>query len=158
VVMSAKQRTQMKENNDRLAREKDDLAALKELRDTIHKKASEALWVLMSPGGVPKDDKYSKRATSEKAQRPAASDFRHSEDYMVVTIHGQEFRLTSVQAQVIELLHQAYEKGQPDLGSALILEKIERKSSRLRDIFRSRPSAWKALVRITGRGLVRLNL
>ena len=85
--------------------------------------------------------------------------FKHSEDYSSVSLNGKPFTLTPRQAQVIQLLHAAYENGTPEIGSQFILEKIETPNSRLRDTFRSNLDAWKTLVKAgTKRGTVRLNI
>jgi hypothetical protein len=56
-------------------------------------------------------------------------------------------------------LHLAYKSGRPNVPIREILEKLERETSRLRDIFRSRPGAFEALVKHVrpGRGVCRLN-
>lgn len=84
--------------------------------------------------------------------------FKHSDDYRWVRIRGQEYRLTSMQAQVIGVLHKAWVEGKPELGMDSILAELDARSSRLRDIFRSRPGSYKKLVKRTGPGVVRLNL
>lgn len=84
--------------------------------------------------------------------------FRNSDDYRWVSIRGHEYRLTSMQAQVIQILHKRYLDSKPELGVDRILAEIEARSSRLRDIFRSRPGAWSNLVKKTSRGVVRLNI
>lgn len=85
--------------------------------------------------------------------------FTHSTDYRSVTRYGATFSLTPRQAQVIQILHEAYEGGNPDIGGAAILEQLGTQNSRLRDTFRSNLEAWKALVR-PGRtkGSYKLNL
>ena len=63
-----------------------------------------------------------------------------------------------MQAQVIQILHKAYVEGKPELGVDRILTDVDARSSRLRDIFRSRPGSWDNLVKKTSRGVVRLNI
>lgn len=94
----------------------------------------------------------------EGAQSAPASDFQHTEDYRWVSINGQEFRLTSMQAEIVELLHKGHLDGKPEVGVNSILTRIGSSSSRLRDIFRSRPGYMEALIKTTTRGIVRLNL
>jgi hypothetical protein len=85
--------------------------------------------------------------------------FTHSDDYRSVTLRGVRISLTSKQAQVIQILHKAYESGNPEVGNATVLEKLETGSSRLRDTFRSNPKAWAVLVRQGGtKGSYRLNI
>ena len=85
-------------------------------------------------------------------------DFTHSEDFRSVCIMGQGFTLTPAQAKIIELLHEAWENGNPDLGHAFILVKLESTSKRLRDLFQSNRGAWKALIISKKKGTARLNL
>ena len=84
--------------------------------------------------------------------------FTQSDDCRTVCLRGQPFVLTAMQGAAIKVLDEARLKGTPDVATDYLLEKIGARSSRLRDIFRSRPRAWKALVKRTGVGLVKLNL
>jgi len=90
---------------------------------------------------------------------PPTTDFKHSTDFRSVTLNGKLYTLTSKQAQVIEMLYEAYEHGTPELGQAYILEQLGERSTRLRDTFKRNPDAWRALV-VSGarRGSFRLNL
>jgi hypothetical protein len=108
------------------------------------------------PSAIAEATAETKAGTTNPAMPPGG--FEHSEDYTSVIIRGEPFTLTSRQAQVIEILHEEYTRGTPDVGTAFILEKINCKTSRLRDIFRSRPAARKALVKSFSKGTVRLNL
>jgi len=85
----------------------------------------------------------------QKNPRTATNTFKHSGDYRWVRIRKQQYRLTSMQAQVIGILHKAYIEDKPELGMDSILTEIDARSSRLRDIFRSRPGSWRDLVRKT---------
>jgi hypothetical protein len=85
--------------------------------------------------------------------------FKHSEDYCTVSRGGEPFSLTSRQAQMIQILHRAYQDGKPDVAIASILEQLETKNGRWQDTFRSRPGAKKALIKSgMRRGTLRLNL
>jgi hypothetical protein len=99
-----------------------------------------------------------KYARAGETQDPTASDFWHSDDYRQVKLRGQEFYLTSRQAQIIEYLHKAHQKGEPEVSTHHLMSDIGIESSRLRDSFRSRPVERKALLLSTRRGFVRLNL
>ena len=60
---------------------------------------------------------------------------------------------------MVQMLHEAHEKGTPSVSLALILEQLEKKSSRWQDTFKSNPQAKKALVKSGARkGTLRLNL
>jgi hypothetical protein len=83
----------------------------------------------------------------------------HSEGYTSVTKPGgQHFTLTKEQGRVIERFDKAWMSGNPDLSASSILSMLERETSRLQDIFRSSPGAWKALIKRTRKGVYRLNL
>jgi hypothetical protein len=84
--------------------------------------------------------------------------FTHSDDYRSVVIRGQNFTLTSRQAQVIQILDENRDNGHPDLSQDYILERLGTANSRLRDTFKTNRDAWKALVRPgSTKGTVRLN-
>jgi len=98
------------------------------------------------------------KRNKQKEARATAGAFMHSNDYRWVRVRGREYRLTSMQAQVIQLLHKAHLEGKPEIGVHHILVEIDARSSRLRDIFRSRPGSLSNLVEKTGRGIVCLNI
>jgi hypothetical protein len=86
------------------------------------------------------------------------STFRHSPDYRSVILCGKQFSLTPQQAQVVEILHEAYENGTPEVGQAYLLEQVATPSSRLRDTFKG-SSAWgELIIPGTTQGSFRLNL
>lgn len=92
-------------------------------------------------------------------KRGLADQFTHSPDYRTVSVRGETFSLTSRQAQVMEILHKAYEGGNPDVAIHHILEALETKASRWQDTFKSNPRAKKALL-VGGarKGTLRLKL
>ena len=97
------------------------------------------------------------RNSTEPKKEP--SGFTHSDDYRSVTLRGETHLLTAQQAHVIQILHEAYKNGTPEVGTASVLEKVDTTNSRLRDTFKSNPPAWKVLVvRGKRRGTLRLNL
>jgi hypothetical protein len=87
------------------------------------------------------------------------SGFTHSPDFHSVSLSGEQFSLTSKQAQVVQILFEAYQNGTPEVGQAYILEELGSASGRLQDSFRSRKEAWGKLI-IPGKtkGTYRLNL
>lgn len=96
---------------------------------------------------------------SKDSASPAQREFTHSPDYRSVTLRGEMHKLTSQQAQMIEILHRAHKDGNSDVSIAHILERLERASSRWHDTFKSNPNAKKALVKSGARrGTLRLNL
>jgi hypothetical protein len=101
--------------------------------------------------------------TSGALPRPesdaSTSQFTHSDDYTSLTMpDGRSFTLTKEQARAIGMLHKAWTSGNVGVSGRSILEALGRETSRLQDIFRSTPGAWKALVKSTRRGIYRLNL
>ena len=96
---------------------------------------------------------------SANATEDSARPFNHSTDYRTVTVRGEKHALTAQQAPMIQILHEAYENGNSDVSIAYILERLEKKSSRWQDTFKSNPKARKALIRSGERkGTLRLNL
>lgn len=105
------------------------------------------------------DRRGSKGSQSNKAIRTEGEGFTHSEDYRSVSLHGHRYTLTSQQAQMIQILDQAREDGNPDVSIANILEKLEKSSGRWQDTFKGNLEAKKALIRTGERkGTLRLNL
>ena len=97
-------------------------------------------------------------ATLKKTKEPlkSSSEFRHSPDYATVVRHGKQFTLTPQQAQIIQILHEAFKNGTPSLKPDYILEKIEG-GTRLLDSFKSNKAAYESLI-AKGERTVRLNL
>src|SRR5262245_12844380 len=62
--------------------------------------------------------------------------FHHSGDFRSVSLDSRPYSLTSKQAQVIQMLHEAYEQGTPEIGQHSILEALGG-GGRLRDVFKS---------------------
>jgi hypothetical protein len=92
-------------------------------------------------------------------QHTMSSLLTHSEDYRTVNLRGETYALTSQQAQMIQILHEAHKNGKPDVSIALVLEQLEKESSRWQDTFKSNPIARKALIKAGIRkGTLRLNL
>jgi hypothetical protein len=91
--------------------------------------------------------------------RTKGEEFTHSPDFRSINKDGKPFLLTSKQAQVIQMLYDAHKEGLPGLGKDRILEDVSG-GSRLRDIFKSNPEAFKVLIKISEkrRGIYRLNI
>jgi hypothetical protein len=88
----------------------------------------------------------------------AGSEFRHSPDYRSVHFNGTLYTLTSLQAQVVQLLHEQYLNGTPELGKDYILEELGSTSNRLRDVFQCCKN-WKEII-VPGKrkGTYRINI
>jgi hypothetical protein len=85
--------------------------------------------------------------------------FEHSPDYRSIKLDGIPYSLTGMQAQVVQILHNAWNNGTLELSQAYILEKMGSKSSKLKDIFRSRRDDMvKIVVKGNTKGSYRLNI
>jgi len=82
--------------------------------------------------------------------------FSHSDDYISIVFHKKQYVLTPLQAKVVEILHQNYERGTPDVQHAYVLEKIDYAGKRLRDIFK-KSELWGTLIVSVRKGVCRLN-
>jgi hypothetical protein len=106
------------------------------------------------------------RRLSQVSLKPESApilEFTHSEDYRAVTKRNKTYDLTSRQAQMIQILHEAYENGRPNVAIDMIMVKLagdnRSDSNRWQDTFRSRPEAKRALVKSgVGKGTLRLNI
>ena len=84
--------------------------------------------------------------------------FRHSVDFRSAVWNGQRYSFTPQQAQVVEMLLDAYLNDTPDLGQGYLLDRIGTTASELRFTFRDN-AAWGTLVVNGGtRGAFRLAL
>ena len=74
-------------------------------------------------------------------------------------VRGEEFTLTTRQADFIAILHRAHQTGDPWVHKLHLFNKLEVGAStiRPRDIFKSRQKAWKILVRNDRKGKYCLN-
>ena len=86
--------------------------------------------------------------------------FTRSPDYRSVNLRGRQYFLRPLRAQVVEILHENYLQGTPDVGQHTLIVLINREYvyERLRDIFRD-SDAWGELI-VTGKtkGTFRLNI
>jgi hypothetical protein len=95
---------------------------------------------------------------SRGAQRSEASRFEHSKDYRSVRDDtGELHQLTALQAAVVRVLDEAQDKAGGWVDEGWLMVEIGSQSSKVRDIFRSRPRALKALIE-KKRSMVRLKL
>jgi hypothetical protein len=96
----------------------------------------------------PRLSRKSTKASDSAAARKSPQDlpFAHSYDYRTVTVRGKTYRLTSQQAQMINILHEAHKNGTPELSIAGILEQLEKKSSRWQDTWKTNKRARIALI------------
>jgi hypothetical protein len=98
---------------------------------------------------------------TDEAEEPPI--FVHSENYDSITFNGQSYTLQERQAAVMKLLHEALKKGHPAVPGRKILSLPGcAEVSTVRDIFKSRPQLWGALIVSCedigeGRGFYRLS-
>lgn len=91
-------------------------------------------------------------------QNKFADVFTHSDDFRIVCLRGQNFPLTSKQADAVEFLFNLHQSGISEAHLQRITRAAEC-SERLRDLFRSSPDAWGTLiVKGTRSGFYRLNI
>jgi hypothetical protein len=97
--------------------------------------------------------------TSNDFVSPAQIEFRHSPDYRSVTHRGKQHSLTPRQAQMIQILHEAYQNWTPEVSIHAILEQLGTSASRWQDTFKGNPDAREALItKGKSKGTLRLNL
>jgi hypothetical protein len=114
-------------------------------RRTARRKPQE----IVIEASMPKDPEPPPSARYTAPQRG----FEHDEDYYRVrSVSGQEFYLTVGQAGVIKFMHKAH--GWVKREDTLHI--IDCSSLSVREVFRSTPGAYKALIEAGRRGLVRL--
>ena len=76
------------------------------------------------------------KARQGSASSPKLQEFTHSLDYRSVTVRGKTYSLTPRQAHMVEQLHEAYESGNPEISSDLILVELGGSNERWQDIFK----------------------
>jgi len=120
--------------------------------------AQNAVWEV-APRPTPQPAIETSEEDTQMAGNPG--EFRHSLDYRsVVAVDGRTFVLSPKQAEVISMLHQAFENGTPEVSNALVINEIfpNSKERKLKRLFRNN-AAFGALIEIgAGRGLVRLKV
>jgi 7-cyano-7-deazaguanine synthase in queuosine biosynthesis len=95
------------------------------------------------------------------AVSPAESpngEFRAAPGFRSVWWRGEQFTFGSKQAQAVELLFEAHQRGTPDIGQDHILVEVESKAGRLRDLFKNHPAWNRLIIRGEGKGIFRLNI
>jgi hypothetical protein len=104
---------------------------------------------------------YEKRHPLPTCVNAPPESLKHSPDFRSVWKNGKGHSLTSKQAQVIAELWESQQNGTPEVSQEYLLEMIYKdtyvQTARLRDIFRTRPDAWKSLIEPgKSKGTVRL--
>jgi hypothetical protein len=87
-------------------------------------------------------------------------DLRYSPCFRSVQLDGELFSLTSPQSELIKILYCNWAQGTPDVSTAYLLESLSDQgfaAARLRDLFQTNRSAFRALIRPgRRRGTIRL--
>jgi hypothetical protein len=90
---------------------------------------------------------------------PEAKTFIHSPDYRSCRYKEDLYLFTTKQARAVQILHQNYEQGTPDVGIQYILEEIGAKDkTKIQNVFRDHPAWRKLIVLGQTKGTIRLNL
>lgn len=84
--------------------------------------------------------------------------FRHSDDYRIVYLWGEEYELTYLQSIAIRTLHVAYKNNIFKLSFKDILHKypVNQVPDRLSDVFKGNQRAWKELITYKKNGIYSL--
>jgi hypothetical protein len=97
---------------------------------------------------------FAARQTTAEAHAPASS-FQASADYHDVVCSGHRFRMGAIQAQVVRVLHEAAQSGEPWQSGKTILAMAGSRSLKMADVFKSQ-THWRNLIESNGRGAYRL--
>jgi hypothetical protein len=99
------------------------------------------------------------RTNNQICEKSNVKVFTHSPDYRTVKLGENILALTTREAQLIEILHDYYKRGTPEVGAEHILDRIA-SGKRVRDIFATkRRHIFRELVRPgQQKGTFRLNL
>jgi hypothetical protein len=93
----------------------------------------------------------------EKQEDDVCTCFTHSNRYQIVELDGTQFILGSIQARVVEKLHQASRTENPWIHGKILLYEAGSTGQRLRDVFKSQKQ-WRILIESDGKGYYRLNM
>lgn len=69
----------------------------------------------------------------------------HSDDFRTVSTGKREWHFTFLQSRIVEWLIGALQRRTPELSQSALLEDLDIKSTRLRDLFKT-SAAWKTLI------------
>ncbi|PIR33666.1 MAG: hypothetical protein COV36_02320 [Alphaproteobacteria bacterium CG11_big_fil_rev_8_21_14_0_20_44_7] len=94
------------------------------------------------------DPYYSRKRTNGRR-------FVYSNHYRHVVYEDENFHLGTIQAKVIERLHNASQNGEPWIYGKVLLHDAGSQCNRMRDVFKSQPE-WRNLIESDGKGHYRL--
>jgi hypothetical protein len=110
-----------------------------------------------SPPATMTDAAKKEPARNAASAETTKSNFSPSNDYRTVTLGDKMYALTPGQARIVQILHEAYKSGKPNVSIYSIMEQTP--DSRWQDTFKRNPDAQKALIRMGAtKGSLRLNL
>jgi hypothetical protein len=97
-------------------------------------------------------------ALEHQAMAGPTVDFQHSHDYRWVKLRGCEFTLTPPQAEIVRILHGAYERGFPDVSWKTICTQVCQSTPRhMSDAFRT-VADWREVILSRRKDTYRLNI
>ncbi len=95
-------------------------------------------------GAVEAGEGETAEAGGEAAQTKQVA---HSDDFRFVQWFGETYRFTATQAACVRILWENWERGTPEVGETILLEKAGSEGNRLRDVFRKgQHPAWEKLI------------
>lgn len=80
----------------------------------------------------------------------------HSEDFRSIRWYGTPYSFTALQAAIIRILWEAWQKEAPEVGQGVLLETAGSTGSRVRDLFRAHPAWDDGMIGPGSRGTFRL--
>lgn len=83
--------------------------------------------------------------------------FRHTPDYRHIHLHGNDFSLSALQANIVRVLHEAFLADDPWMHGPKILEQAGSDQTKLGDALKSRED-WRMFIDSDGKGMHRLRM
>jgi len=74
--------------------------------------------------------------------------FKYLDDYSMVWMRGEKFRLTKNQSEVVKILHEAHRSNTPELNFETIINNINSKADKMSDVFKTNKEAMHALIEL----------
>lgn len=124
-----------------------------------HRRQLQSLGVSIVPMDSDNPFALNERAALEQEATVGPTvDFQHSHDYRWVKLRGREFTLTPPQAEIVGILHEAYDRGYPDVSWKTICTQVRQSSPRhMSDAFRT-VADWRELIVSRRKDTYRLNI
>jgi hypothetical protein len=133
--------------------------AEQELKRTSQWRKYENLCLKLASAHSSHPQNRNKTAKSAQSKPADTRPFTHSADYRSVAVQGKAYTLTTHQAAMVQILHENYENGSPDVSIVYIMDRRGTPNSRWQDTWKSNSKAKQALIKEGARrGTLRLNL